>query len=338
MHRSRRAAFTLIELLVVIGIILLLSGFTLAVINTTINSDRIRSASRGVQAYVAGARDRAAQAKDFRGLRLLPDPGNVNLVSSIQYIKPVSISSYGRGTVTLARLDANTDTIADGPDIVIVRGLKPDGTSVDWNSLASQGLFSTPPRIRIPSITTTTQGRWYSFSLIAPDPGEPLATRLQLTSPYTGMGTMAAHPAVIAHDRTANDEATSCDLEMANQLLENSQPLLLPRGAVINLARSGNIPTDWTSAPNFRDIMFSPRGSITGPLGAGGPIYLYIAERNDAEQNLDPVVSKGEKLILAIYPQTGNVSTFNVDTTDADNNNIADDPFLQAKKGVVAGQ
>ena len=41
---------------------------------------------------------------------------------------------------------------------------------------------------------------------------------------------------------------------------------------------------------------------------------------------------------MAIFPQTGHVATFPVDVTDANNDSIADDPFLLAKKGAVAGR
>ena len=342
---TRGSGFTLIELLVVIGIILLLSGFTLAVYNSTISGDRIRSASRTVQSFLLGARDRATQAQAFRGLRLMSDPSNSNIVRSFQYIRPIDRKTYGLHSIQLERADADGDPYATPNDatssnITIVRGL-----SVDWLDLNSRGLLSYPPRIRIPS---GSGGTWYTFTNVAnsvvtnpsPPPATITTTTLQLTTPFQSTSGAAAHPAQVAFS-FANGTYSTCELELANQLLENSQPLLLPSGAVIQLNRSSNVPSDWTSNPNARDLMFSPRGSITGPIAAGGPIYFYIADRQDAEQNKDPAdpTAKGDKLILAIFPQTGLVATFPVDVTDTSpNDGIADDPFAFAKKGAVAGR
>lgn len=339
--RHRRQGFTLIELLVVIGIVLLLSGFTLAIYNSTINGDRIRSGSRTLQAFLAGARDRAAQAKTFRGLRLIPDPSNNNLVRSCQYIMPMKNEVYPLQSIRLERVDAvdnstgmaPPDGMADSPDILIVRNM---GVGTNWLTLKQNGSFSYPPRIRIPAGT----GSWFTFDDTALTGGN-LAVRL--TSPFQNTTGAVANPAIIAFPHTDGTNS-SCELEMANQILENSQPLLLPSGAVIQLSLRGspflgsNLPSDWTAHRNNMDIMYSPRGSITGSMAARGPIYLYIADRQDAERDLDPAVSKGEKLIMAIFPQTGNVATFPVDVTDADNNSIADDPFALAKKGAVAGK
>lgn len=334
-----RRGFTLIELLVVIGIMLLLAGLTLAVYTNTVGSDRIRSASRATQSVLLGARDRAAQAKALRGLRLIHDSDNNNIISAFQYVQPIAIQSYPKGTIQLEREDANGDSSADTADITIVRGL-----NVDWTNLNSRGALSSPLRVRIPSASLSppaaVAGRWYTYTLPTAPPPTPGGgeTIMRLTTGYQGMGTPAANPAVVAFPRTAADEPTSCDLEMANQFLPNSQPILLPSSTVIFLTRSYNVPADWTTSPNAMDIMFSPRGWITGSVSAGGPIFLYVCDRADAEKNLDPVVAKGEKMILALFPQTGSVATFPVDLTDSNNDNIADDPFLRAKKGAIAGK
>ncbi len=118
----RRAGFTLIELLVVILIILLLSGFTLAIWNTTVNSDRIRSGSRTLQSYLLGARDRAAHDQAFRGLRLIPDPNNNNLVRACQYISPMTREVYPLHSIRLERPDPDNDPIATPADASLLPG------------------------------------------------------------------------------------------------------------------------------------------------------------------------------------------------------------------------
>jgi prepilin-type N-terminal cleavage/methylation domain-containing protein len=88
-HRrpDRAAGFTLIEMVIVVLVILILLGLTMAVVGKTINGDRVRGAARQVQAYLAGARDRAIYAASriesddeippSIGVRFLPDPAFV---------------------------------------------------------------------------------------------------------------------------------------------------------------------------------------------------------------------------------------------------------------------
>ena len=68
-----RSAFTLVEILVTIGIFLLLTAMTLAMVNISADRDRVRGASRHLQSRLEGARDRAIYAGEPRGLRFLLD-------------------------------------------------------------------------------------------------------------------------------------------------------------------------------------------------------------------------------------------------------------------------
>jgi prepilin-type N-terminal cleavage/methylation domain-containing protein len=100
-NRKRRAGFTLVELLVVIGIILLLTVAAAPVAFSMLNGRAIREASSSVQAVLAGARDRAAFAREARGVRLVTDTatGNPSLVREIRYIRPAAPLSTGSAIV-----------------------------------------------------------------------------------------------------------------------------------------------------------------------------------------------------------------------------------------------
>jgi hypothetical protein len=135
---------------------------------------------------------------------------------------------------------------------------------------------------------------------------------------------------------------SSCEIELAPELLPNHAPISLPSGVVIDLDFSSpNVVANWPATPPATNInlMFSPRGMISGPLSALGPIHFLLNDIQDATQGLSPIdpANKGEKLILTIFPQTGNVATFPIDPTDADNNGVADDLFRFAKIGSTAG-
>lgn len=340
--RNRRA-FTLIEILVVITIIIVLTVLVVSVYNMNAGGDKIRSAARTAQSAFLGARDRALHAKAARGIRLIRDPSDLTLVTGFAYIQPMDVLQYGPQSIELLRRDESpADNVPDPPgDVVIVHGFVDPGGSppknpappyVDWYSLTD--FFSNPARIRIPAGT----GQWYTFTWTSTGKYALTSNQayLQLTSPFTDPGA----PGVVAHDRSSGN--SSCEIELSPELLPNHAPISLPSGVVIDLDFSSlNVNTNWPAGPPSTNInlMFSPRGMVTGPLSALGPIHFLLNDVQDATQGLNPIDSKnkGQKLILTIFPQTGNVATYPIDPTDLDGNGTADDLFRFAKLGSTAG-
>lgn len=343
-----RRGFTLIELLVAVAILLVLTGLTLAVFNTTMNSDRIRGGSRQFQSALLGARDRAifagsdksdaaANIPKQRGLRLIPDPQFVNqvppiaIITSLVFIQPAEYLKYN--SVALYRTDiydnstiaggsphGPPDGMADGPSINIVQGAR-----VDWSTFRQY--FANPPRVRIPATT----GTWYPLQLA----GDGFASVGQSgLYQYLNLNVPFRDPTPFASPNVLADPSNTMEIDMANQVLPNSQPMLFPRGVGIILNKSLNVPAAW--ATQSMDILFSPRGTVYGPLSASGPIFFLIGDLNDttltnSSTTID-VTSPGEKSILTLYPQSGAVTTSPVDLTPGG------DPFSYAKRGVVAGR
>ncbi|MFP6700467.1 MAG: hypothetical protein VB861_01915, partial [Planctomycetaceae bacterium] len=104
------------------------------------------------------------------------------------------------------------------------------------------------------------------------------------------------------------------DYEMTLQprVLANSQPLQLPAGVVLDL--------DYCQLPNalwrqkgyrYRDIMFSPRGSVIGSTAAAGVIHLLLNDQVDCIAGRAPWVAgnEGDKRVVSLFTRTGNVST-----------------------------
>src|SRR5580704_14886387 len=83
---GRRASFTLVELLVSLSIMLILAVITIRLVNTSLDSDRLKAGSRELQSYLAGARDRAIYAGQPRGVRFIPDQADPYSVHSFVYI------------------------------------------------------------------------------------------------------------------------------------------------------------------------------------------------------------------------------------------------------------
>ena len=99
------------------------------------------------------------------------------------------------------------------------------------------------------------------------------------------------------------------------------------------------------------DIMFSPRGNVTGTVAAMGAMFFVIRDLRDATNGLNPAflngpTPQGDCLILAVFPQTGLVQTYDLDLTDIVNNSTgqspgdgyADNPFNFAQRGMAAGK
>ena len=350
---NRRAAFTLIELLVVVTIMLILAYLVFSVFNANRSSDRMRSAARVAQSAFLGAKDRALHAKDLRGVRLTRDLTDPTLVNGFVYLQPIPNLIYGQGSIQLERHSPNGPSpvgqnppSADSPDIIFVRGLL--GTDFD----VKQIFFASPYRIRIPAGT----GQWYNFFIdttgqYALSSGNEY---LRLASPFVNSASANPMPFQVAYDQSSG--YSSCEIQLGNEVLPFHAPISLSSGVVIDLkyssqavqALSGvNLSPQPAILPNI-DIMFSPRGMVSGPIGAQGPLHFLLRDLQDATATSatpnagimvgpnDP--NKGDRMILSVFPQTGLVQAFEIDQTDANNDGLADNIFAFAVAGKSAGR
>ena len=372
----RRSGFTLTELLVVIAILLVLSTMAFAIFNSGRSSDRMRSGARTAQSAFLGAKDRALHAKDLRGVRLTRDATNLNLLNGFVYLQSLGTLTYPLGSIQLERTNLISFSFPDSPDVLIVHGfdgLEPGPTPaspyVDWAQKSA--FFAFPGRIRIPA---GSGGQWFSF--FANTSG---AYKLQPGNEYLQLATsfpQAGNP--FAKYYIAFDRATafsSCDIQLGNDVLPFHQPITLPSGCVIDLAycssnvqiMAGYVPQiqavayirpGYVPVPpmNNIDVMFSPRGNLTGTVSALGALFFCLRGVQDASLGLDPAYNKqdpvnypqtpGDCLILAVFPQTGLVQTYDADLTDAFINatgaagadGAADNIFNFAQRGQSAGR
>lgn len=386
--------FTLIELLVVIVILAILAGLTLAVFNTTAGGDRIRGGARQLQSAVLGARDRAAQARAPRGVRLVVDPNDVTVVNSIIFIDAGSLATDGSvrvgrrddggppaigtslfpssfGTTADGDADGNEATPGSGYYLNVVRGY-----NTGWRTLYNQGLLVSGSRIRIPR-----NGPTYTVYIPPPLSSPPYCVSntnyssgpevIFLTTAYEGSTTIPAAASTPAWSygadgapgvKNADDDSSGkwdgngepgyyelgwpgsddvtdvnatmgldYELQLAPGPTPGEQPLQFPRGVVIDLDNS-DVPVGWltgntnattpysTSNPKYypnMDIVFSPRGSVSGALGAKGLLHLLLAETKDTDQDLPPESSRGEKILVTVFTRTGAVSTHPVDVSSS---------------------
>ncbi|GDY09782.1 hypothetical protein LBMAG52_32680 [Planctomycetia bacterium] len=225
-------------------------------------------------------------------------------------------------------------------------------------------------RIKIPA---DENGSWYTVLT-----HRLTATNLilELVTPYRDPGN--SPPTSVVAFQT-NGPSTYI-LELPPRVLAEAQPILLPAGVCIDLDGS-QVPRTWRSfgedlndngVPDAgedmnmngvldrssysarMDVLFSPRGVVTGSVAAEGLLHLYIAELTDVQKAVDigvnvsgsPVLRRpvhgnvqlslnrvpsqivpgenqftpeepiGQRTIVSIFTQTGKVSSHHINPTD----------------------
>jgi prepilin-type N-terminal cleavage/methylation domain-containing protein len=296
-----RSGFTLIELLVAVSIILVLAVITIRLVNTSLDSDRLKTGSREVQSYLAGARDRAIYASNPRGVRFIPDPNDPYSIRSFVYIgAPTNFTDGQQLTLT-----AGTTTISpSGPTATIFgtlasRGLLLPGAQITLGGSAISGAYysmapnpvSTAPFWVASTIypsgslvqPATANGHSYVSTTAGTSGGGP-------PSWPTGTGATVTDNTVVwtefSWTLTKNYSGISPQpytVQLAPVPLPSEQPRTLPRNIVIDL-RTSVLPQNWpgppTAASTF-DVLFSPSGTVIGPLAAAGRLHLVLADVAD---------------------------------------------------------
>lgn len=308
--------FTLIELLVVVTVMLILIVMTVQAVDFAFTQERLKAGARQVQSALAGARDRAIFAKQIRGLRLLTDETEPRRVTGMVYIG-LPDTYWNKGQFRLERVDDNNDKIADlvvdinsdgmlESAVKIVRG----DAGCGWYTLKERGLLGLfedtnlngvldpgedqngnllldvdPSRIEIPAYS----GIWYP---VLTHRLSPVNQILELATPYQDSNNATLDNEVIAFQGAG---PTAYRLALQPRVLPEAQPILLPETVCIDLDGS-LVPTSWrppagsTQSGRYSshmDILFSPRGVVTGSEAAMGLIHLYVAERKDVQKTID---------------------------------------------------
>jgi len=285
----------------------------------------------------------------------------------------------------------------------VLRGFDGDSSQytkdTGWKELYDRGVLRDGNRIQIPYGT----GSWYTIDtrLLAQadvSDGNP-PVRLLLQQEYrepadTGSST------VQAFERAS--PSLKYRLELLPAPMPNQEPILLPKGAVVHLDRCSSFPDDPpagmpTVLPNTRgnrlpsswkftlspapssnwlprfgytpycDIMFSPRGTVTGPEASTGLIHLYIADQKDADRDRtdwslnpsgmtagvtwsapelnpgltlsDPTVPyvRGDKAVVSVFTRTGAITVNPIFTNPNGTDNVPQ-RFFYSETGEVAGR
>jgi type II secretory pathway pseudopilin PulG len=278
---GRNASFTLLELLISLGIILILATLTMRLLNATLNSDRIRNGSRELQSFLAGARDRAIHAGQPRGVRLILDPLDRSTVRSFVYVG--APSAFTEGSQLSIDGAGNINFFTPNNSATVAPTASP--TSAVWTNLWNRGLLTdgTPIQLKVgaaPPINAYLTVSATGMSAAGPT-GFAIttvpATTFPIDFPTVPLGTGATYA-----------------LQLGPTILPGDEPRSLPQGIVIDLDNSV-LPASWTAAGGYTDkldVLFSPGGTVMGPVAASGRIHFVLSEYTDASVPIpNPTVS-----------------------------------------------
>jgi prepilin-type N-terminal cleavage/methylation domain-containing protein len=354
-RRGRRAGFTLIELVLVVLVILILTGLTVAVVARTTGGDRVRSGTRQVQNYLAGARDRAIYAASrleeanaippATGVRFLPDPAIVDLSGS----RPFSSMIFIQETPPLTtQLRVYENTANPGEWLVSqindqtgqpLEQLNPFPDVKQMQSLIDRGLIERNPNVangyRLPVRFDVDSGQETFFVFF---------TTANLTGGWLNEGQLSKNPTIGGH--LPGEGYYHCRFRLSPAPLPSEEPRLLPRGSVVDVASSrvGGMPLNQSGLirnDGSFDILFNYRGVVHGPLAAAGLIHLVVVDGEDIERGFNITLGqvtldgqlterRGEEFIVSLRTQTGSVYVSDVNPSGGPTRS---DPFFYAEGG-----
>ncbi|MCA8996778.1 MAG: hypothetical protein KDA80_07330, partial [Planctomycetaceae bacterium] len=332
-----RPAFTLVELLVALGIFIILATLTVGAFQTS-GPDRISAATADFKNALEGARSRAIRSGEVRGLRLLTDPQDGRIITSMIYV-----GSAGEDTGSL-RIEFDPTASPPGWEVT-------NEDSMIWQQLTNKGLLKEGNQIEFP----VDSGNWYTLSSQVDADTWTIAGHYP-NSEWFQPSTMTMptqSPPLVNTWRPGNFDPTDIPTSMSYSpqgrpqsvislpmtyrvklsagILPGADPITFQRDTCIDLDGSvipGRDSSGDYSSSQF-DILFSPRGVLTGGLATAGVVIFRIASVSDlllardsngriatgtgAAVVADP--EKGHKAV-GIFCQTGGTIVGEVATSD----------------------
>lgn len=352
-YSAPRSGFTLVELMVAMAIFLILSALAVSAFRGN-DADRITAGAATIRNALEGARSRAIKSQRPTALRLITDPLDGRLVTSVVYVQAPELFS---GT---CRVEYN-------PSLSAWTIIDQNGA---WSTLISRGLMASTNRVEIPE----NSGNWFHLGAAVSTNTWTFTGQYQPCLWFTRSPTDP--PAMVSTWMPANYDATdkstgstlgvssaiasqpmSYRMELSPTVLAGAEPIAMPRNVVVDLDGS-NVPSAWRPsttgltdqyATNM-DILFDPNGTCQQMSTV---IHLRVTSLEDAlaEKSLGsrPLTSsatngvlsvnpvRGQRLV-SVFPMTGNVIAADVDqstsgTNSGFNSNLASQPFSLAVQG-----
>jgi prepilin-type N-terminal cleavage/methylation domain-containing protein len=314
--RTTRRGFTLIEMIVVMGILLVLATMLVALIGSPILvQDKARRGGSQLQQWFRIAKTRAIADGVPRGLRLVGDSDNPNLVRQLLYIEQPNdfvvmlpalsanipatqrrlfITAQGNGT-SAATLDPNPPnfpSLVQGQyDFTGGLGLAPQDKQ-NWPVQAVNPVVLPGP----PPLTVFQPGDYLEIGgggLLHRIIGVSADTLTLASTPPN----LASPPVAIAQWRVIRQP----------RVLKGETPLLLPQDVAVDLTKC--YPPQ--SPAGSSDILFASSGRVLGALGSQDRVVLWVRDvTRDTPYDNNPV-------LVSIHARTGFIAVHPVDVSNS---------------------
>lgn len=324
-----RSGFTLIEMLVVMGVMVVLATLALMFSPRFSEDTKVSKGADQLQGWLLIAKQRAYRDQVPRGIRLIRDANDPNVVREMVYIEQpedVRLDQVVAGLTNvplqvpvpfnalLSDVNAFSTVFLAGVDLQTGDLVLP-GDFLQMNTYETQ-----PYNVhRIASVQ-------YPMTLPSPpNPPGPAGTLLTLAaadgtpSPITG--------------RIDQGTTSSYQIVRAPRPLVGESVLQLPRGIIVDLGINPNTGASRSFLPgNSLDIIFSARGQVTGANANAGKIILWV---RDGDPTRDPATSPtpGDQILIVVYTRTGLISAFPANNDPASLN----DPFMFTRDAKSSG-
>ena len=291
MHKDRarafgkRPGFTLIEMLVVLGIILTLSVITVLFMPRVQERQKVARGADFLQEWFLMAKWRAIRDHAAIGIRLQPgDPPNTNYVRNLQYIQQpdeyAPSATYAADSLFIGPVDPKDPTkgYQFGPKVNLLGSGNLAASPGDESSLVQAGDY----------LQLRSEGLLHRIS--------------KVLGPQT----------CLLDSPTEIPPLPGCTFRIIRQprLLAGEEPLQLPQDVAIDMSagKSLNVPLrSWSgSGYAFWEILFSPKGTVTGQGTGSAPIALWV---RDVTQD---TTAPGDQILIVVYPRTGQIAAQSV--------------------------
>jgi type II secretory pathway pseudopilin PulG len=286
---------TLVELLIVITVMTILIGIALPVMKTSLESSRLREASRMLNTQFSVARAIALETGRPAGVWLaveaLPGTSPAVVYATRAFLAETPPPYSGDFVGATATVNAGSSQT----------GIY-DYYTATFAPAMSSGLVGTSPLVNAyDEIRFGYKGPSYTITQITPGATYTMTFRGE-------------------HGRDPAPPATTVPYQILRRPERSSaSPLELPKGVVVDLMRSGYglTGTDFSAATGYLCIVFSATGEVSKVLGAANQyptqtIHLLlgsIEKLPDSAAATDKNLEDNSNLWVSIAPQTGRVTT-----------------------------
>jgi len=310
-RQRRRLAFTLVELLVVMGVVLVLMTLAVAFVPRAQEQQRVSRGASQVQGWLAIAKQWALRDRAPRGLRLTPNAGNGNWVTTMQYIEQPDDFLGPSGSFVQVALATPSKVVGSGVDF--------------WGGFAggagNSKFWPVQPNDYIEfGSSNSKSAHLHRIQNVDPNNGTILYTFPQ--DPCTSSNPI-------------NNEK-SFRIVRAARLRAGEAPLQLPADVAIDVSTNTTYTSTLPASVNASgsiDILFTPSGTVIANGSLGNDVRLWLI---DTTLNSGSALTyDGQQLIVNVSIRTGLISVQPVNL-DVSGNRYSS-PYLYTQDGKISG-